>query len=267
MGWPGQLRGVEVKNRSEIQAMREVCLLAVATLEHVAPQVQPGVDTETLNRICHDFIVGHGAYPAPLKYRGFPKSICTSVNEVICHGIPSRKQVLRAGDIVNVDVTARLDGFHGDTSRTFAVGKISPEALRLMEVTRECLRLGIAQCRPRARFSDIGRAIQPFAESQGCSVVREYCGHGIGREFHAEPQVAHYDAGDDHRRMKPGMTFTIEPMINLGVWETRRLRDGWTVKTRDGKLSAQYEHTVLVTRDGVDILTDPDKLAGTKYAG
>ncbi len=266
MGWADHLRGIEIKSKAEIAAMRETCLLAAATLEHVAPHVQPGTDTETLNRICHEFIVEHGAYPAPLKYRGFPKSICTSVNEVVCHGIPSRKQVLREGDIVNVDVTTKLDGFHGDTSRTFAVGRISPEARRLMEITRECLDRGMAAVERGAQFSAIGRAIQPFAESQGCSVVREYCGHGIGREFHAEPQVAHYDAGEDHRRMKPGMTFTIEPMINQGVWQTRRLRDGWTVKTSDGKLSAQYEHTVLVTKNGVDILTDPAKLAGTKYA-
>ncbi len=261
------MKAIEIKSEAEIEHMRDACALAAATLEMIEPHVRPGVSTEALNQLCHDFIVEHGAYPAPLKYRGFPKSICTSVNEVVCHGIPSRKEVLREGDIVNVDVTARLHGFHGDTSRTYAVGRVSDQAHRLMKVTLECLWRGIRAVRPGARVSDIGQAIQPYAESQGCSVVREYCGHGIGREFHGEPQVCHYDAGVDLRQMEPGMTFTIEPMINLGGWQTRRLRDGWTVKTRDKKLSAQYEHTVLVTDDGVDVLTDPKVLEGTEYPG
>ncbi len=259
------VKAVEVKNPEEIQGMREACLLAAATLRMARSHVKVGVDTETLNQLCHDYIVDHGAYPAPLRYRGFPKSICTSVNEVVCHGIPSRKKVLRAGDIINVDVTAKLHGFHGDTSATFAVGKVSPRAHRLMKITRECLQKGIDTVRPGARFSDIGKAIQPHAESLGCSVVREYCGHGIGREFHAEPQVAHYFTEEDPRRMEPGMTFTIEPMINLGTWETKRLRDGWTVLTRDGELSAQYEHTILVTEGGADVLTDFAKVKGSKY--
>jgi len=261
------VKAIEVKGAADIEAMRASCRLAAATLRMVGPHVKPGVDTETLNKLCHDFIVEHGAYPAPLKYRGFPKSICTSVNEVVCHGIPSHKKALRKGDIVNVDVTTKLDGFHGDTSATFAVGKVSGEARRLMWVARESLRLGIEAVRPGARFSDIGKAIQTFAEAQGCSVVREYCGHGIGREFHAEPQVPHYFTEEDPRRMEPGMTFTIEPMINLGTWQTKRLRDGWTVLTRDGALSAQYEHTVMVVEEGVEVLTDPAKLAGPEDEG
>ena len=259
------VKAVEIKGPAEIQGMRDACLLAAATLRMVRSHVKPGVDTETLNRLCHDYIVAHGAYPAPLRYRGFPKSICTSTNEVVCHGIPNRKKVLHSGGIINVDVTAKLAGYHGDTSATFAVGKVAPSAHRLMQITKACLRLGIEAVKPGARFSDIGKAIQPYAEGNGCSVVREYCGHGIGREFHAEPQVAHYFSEEDPRRMEPGMTFTIEPMINLGTWETKRLRDGWTVLTKDGELSAQYEHTILVTEEGFDVLTDFDKIKGSKY--
>jgi methionyl aminopeptidase len=259
------VKAVEVKNTEEIQGMRDACLLAAATLRMVRSHVKVGVDTQALDKLCHDYIVDHGAYPAPLRYRGFPKSICTSVNEVVCHGIPTSKKVLRAGDIINVDVTAKLAGYHGDTSATFAVGKVSPKAHRLMKITRECLQLGIDTVEPGARFSDIGKAIQPHAESNGCSVVREYCGHGIGREFHSEPQVAHYFTEEDPRRMEPGMTFTIEPMINLGTWQTKRLRDGWTVLTKDGELSAQYEHTILVTEDGYDVLTSFAKVKGSKY--
>jgi methionyl aminopeptidase len=258
------VRAIEIKSLAELELMRQSCRLASATLRMIEPHVQPGVDTETINKLCHDFIVDHGAYPAPLKYRGFPKSICTSVNEVVCHGIPSRKQVLHAGDIVNVDVTTKLNGFHGDTSATFAVGDISDAARALVEVTLECLMAGIRQVRPGALFSDIGKAIQPLAESHGYSVVRDYCGHGIGRDFHGEPQVAHYYVVDDLRRMRPGMTFTIEPMINQGVWSTKRLRDGWTVLTHDKKLSAQFEHTIAVTDDGFEILTDPVYLRGTE---
>jgi methionyl aminopeptidase len=261
------VKPIEIKSASEIEHMRAAGALAAATLQMIEPHVGPGVSTEALNQLCHEFIIEHGAYPAPLKYRGFPKSICTSVNEVVCHGIPTRKQVLRDGDIINVDVTARLSGFHGDTSATFTVGRVSADALRLMEITRECMWLGIRQVKPGARVSAIGQAIQPYAEGQGCSVVREYCGHGIGREFHGEPQVSHYDGGEDLRRLKPGMIFTVEPMINLGTWQTKRLRDGWTVKTRDGQISAQYEHTVLVTDEGYDVLTDPEVLEGTEYLG
>jgi len=259
------VKPIEIKSPAEIERMRATCLLASATLRMIEPHVKPGVSTEALNRRCHEFIMDHGAYPAPLKYRGFPKSICTSVNEVVCHGIPSRKQTLRDGDIINVDVTTRLAGFHGDTSATFLVGRVSEEARELVELTRRCLQAGIDVVRPGARFSDIGKAIEPIAVNAGCSVVQEYCGHGLGREFHSEPQVAHYYTGDDLRRMKAGMTFTIEPMINRGVWQTKRLRDGWTVLTRDGELSAQFEHTILTTEDGSDVLTDPARLAGTAY--
>ncbi len=259
------VKAVEIKTAAEIEKMRRTSLLAAATLRMIEPHVKPGVDTLTLDRLCHEFIEAHGAYPAPLEYRGFPRSICTSVNEVVCHGIPSRKKVLRPGDIVNVDVTTRLEGYHGDTSRTFTIGRVGPNAAKAVEVARESLRIGIEACRPGVQFSDIGKAIQPYAEGRGCSVVREYCGHGLGKQFHTEPQITHYFAEEDPRRMQPGMTFTIEPMINLGVWQTRRLRDQWTVVTRDGALSAQFEHTVLITDDGVEILTDPANLPGSEF--
>ncbi len=249
---------VSIKSREEIEVMRESCRLAARTLDHVAPFVKPGVSTEEINRVAHEFIVSHGAYPSPLNYHGFPKSVCTSLNEVICHGIPSESVILRDGDILNVDVTTYLKKFHGDTNRTFFVGNVAPEVRRLVEVTHECLMLGIEAVRPGARLGDIGHAIQRHAESHGYSVVRDYCGHGIGYEFHEDPQVLHYGKPGTGYELREGMTFTIEPMINMGVARAVVLDDGWTVVTEDGKLSAQFEHTLVVTRKGVEILTLPD---------
>jgi methionyl aminopeptidase len=249
---------VTIKSREEIEVMRESCRLAARTLDHVAPHVRPGVTTEEINRIAHEFIVKHGAYPSPLNYHGFPKSVCTSINEVICHGIPSESVVLRQGDILNVDVTTYFKKFHGDTNRTFFVGAVAPEVRKLVEVTRECLTLGIQTLRPGARLGDIGHAIQSHAEAHGYSVVRDYCGHGIGYEFHEDPQVLHYGKPGTGIVLREGMTFTIEPMINMGVATSVVLEDGWTVVTEDGKLSAQFEHTLAVTKDGVEILTVAD---------
>ena len=234
--------------------MRQAGAFAAATLAHVAPFVRAGVATIELNDICHKFIVSHGAVPAPLHYRGFPKSVCTSVNHVVCHGIPNG-ETLRDGDIVNVDVTTIVKGWHGDTSVTFYVGEASDEARHVVEVARKCLALGIAEVRPNARLGDIGAAVQEFAESQGCGVVRDFVGHGIGREFHEAPHVAHVGRRGSGTRLREGMTFTIEPMINLGTWEVDVLDDGWTVVTRDHRLSAQFEHTVLVTSTGAEVLT------------
>lgn len=248
---------VHIKNAEEIERMRATCKLAASVLEMIAPHVQPGVKTDKLDKLCHEFICDHGAYPSPLNYYGFPKSICTSVNEVVCHGIPG-KQVLKEGDIVNVDITTKLDGYHGDTSRTFHVGEVSDKAQKIDRVAHESLVRGITAVKPGATLGDIGSAIQTYAEGEGCSVVREYCGHGIGREFHEEPQVLHYGKPGRGFRLRPGMTFTIEPMINLGKSDVRLLKDNWTVVTKDGSLSGQYEHTILITEDGCDILTSLD---------
>ena len=246
---------ISIKTREEIERMRASCRLAARTLDHLAPHVEPGVSTEELNRIAHEFIVSHGARPSPLNYHGFPKSICTSRNEVICHGIPSEHEIVQDGDLVNVDVTTYLDGFHGDTNRTFLVGDVSVEARKLVEVTHEAMMRGIRAVKPGARLGDIGFAIQSHAESHGYSVVREYCGHGIGYEFHEDPQVLHFGRPGEGEELKEGMTFTIEPMINLGTRRNRVLADGWTVVTTDGKWSAQFEHTIAVTAEGFEILT------------
>ena len=235
---------------------------AASVLEMIGEHVRPGVSTEELDRICHEHIVGDlGCEPACLHYVGadgqppFPKSICTSVNHVICHGIPSPKKVLRGGDILNIDVTVRKDGFHGDTSKMFIVGKPSVLAKRLVDVAQECLYEGSRAVRPGARLGDIGHAISSHARAHRFSVVREYCGHGIGELFHDDPQVMHYGKPGDGEEVKEGTTFTIEPMINAGRRYTRVLPDKWTVVTRDHKLSAQWEHTLLVTADGVEVLT------------
>jgi methionine aminopeptidase type I len=243
------------KNAAEQAAMRVAGRLAAEVLDMIGPQVVPGVTTEELDRICHDYIVGHQqAVPAPLGYRGFPKSICTSVNHVVCHGIPGDRR-LKQGDIVNVDITVIKEGFHGDTSRMFVVGKPLPHAQRLCELTYRAMWLGIRQVRPGAHLGDIGATIQRFVEANHCSVVREYCGHGIGRGFHEDPQVLHYGTAGTGMVLEEGMTFTIEPMVNAGRREVRLLPDGWTVITRDHSLSAQWEHTVLVTADGFEVLT------------
>ena len=235
--------------------MRVAGRLAAEVLDMIEPHVRAGITTDELNAVCHEYIVvEQQAIPAPLNYRGFPKSICTSVNHVICHGIPSDRK-LKNGDIINIDVTVIKDGFHGDTSRMYFVGEPSIRARRLVQICRECLDIGIGLVRPGARLGDIGHAIQKHAEGNGFSVVREYCGHGIGRTFHEEPQVLHYGSPDTGMELKPGMTFTIEPMLNAGRKETKLLPDQWTVVTRDRSLSAQWEHTILVTGDGHEILT------------
>ncbi|MCC7540177.1 MAG: type I methionyl aminopeptidase [Deltaproteobacteria bacterium] len=248
------MSSIEIKSASQIERMRKSGKLAAATLVHAGRHIRAGITTDDINRIVHDFIIGHSAYPSPLNYKGFPKSVCTSVNEVVCHGIPG-PQVLHDGDIINVDVTTYLEGYHGDTSATFYVGTPSAEGRKVVEVSRRALELGIAEVREGARIGDIGAAIQEYAESQGCSVVREYVGHGIGREFHMAPHVPHFGKRGTEKRLKAGMTFTIEPMVNLGSHETHRLDDEWTVVTKDGRLSAQFEHTILVTREGCEVLT------------
>ncbi|MBS3964393.1 MAG: type I methionyl aminopeptidase [Methylomonas sp.] len=246
---------IAIKTAEDIEKMRIACRLAAEVLDMIDAHVNVGVTTEELDQICHDYIVNEQhAIPAPLNYRGFPKSICTSVNHQICHGIPGNKQ-LKSGDIVNIDITVIKDGYHGDTSKMFCVGDVSPHARRLIEITRQCLFLGIEQVRPGAHFGDIGHAIQKHAESNRYSVVREFCGHGIGKKFHEEPHVMHYGKRGEGAEMKPGMIFTIEPMINLGKRHMKVLPDGWTAVTKDRSLSAQWEHTILVTEIGYDILT------------
>ncbi len=247
---------VTVKTPDEIEKMRVAGRLAAEVLQVVAPHVKPGVTTEALDRVCHDHIVNvQKAVPANIGYRGFPKTVCTSVNNVICHGIPSPGKVLKDGDILNIDVTVIKDGWHGDTSRMYLVGEPSVMARRLVDTTREAMWRGIRTVRPGATLGDIGHAIQSYVEGERFSVVREYCGHGIGRIYHEEPQVLHYGRPGEGLRLQPGMTFTIEPMVNEGTRHTRLLPDGWTVVTKDRKLSAQWEHTVVVTDDGADVLT------------
>jgi len=251
---------ITIKDQNEIAAMRVAGRLAGEVLDFIAPHVRPGVTTDELNTLCHDYMVNvQQAIPAPLNYapagyKPFPKSICTSVNHQVCHGIPGPK-VLKHGDVVNLDITVIKDGFHGDTSRMFCVGEPSIAARRLCDVTYECMWLGISQVRPGATLGDIGHAIQRHAESKGFSIVREFCGHGIGRRFHEDPQVLHYGRPGTGLRLEPGMIFTIEPMVNAGRREVKELGDGWTIVTRDHSLSAQWEHTVLVTEMGFEVLT------------
>ena len=247
--------GIVLKSRDEIEQMRVAGQLAAEVLRLIAPHVQPGVTTGELDAICHDHITRvQKAIPAPLNYKGFPKSICTSVNNVICHGIPGDKR-LKDGDIINIDVTVIKDGWHGDTSKMFLVGKPTVKGKRICDIAHRAMVTGIEMVRPGVTLGDIGHAIQSYAEGEGCSVVREYCGHGIGRVFHEDPQVLHYGRPGSGDVLVPGMVFTIEPMINLGRRETRLLPDGWTVVTRDRSLSAQWEHTIAVTEDGHDVLT------------
>ena len=246
---------ISIKTPEEIEKMRVAGRLAAEVLEMIEPHVQAGVTTAELDRLCHDYIVDvQKAIPAPLNYHGFPKSICTSVNHQVCHGIPSEKK-LKKGDIINIDITVIKDGYHGDTSRMFCIGKPSVLARRLCDIAYETMWRGIDVVRPGAHFGDIGEAIQRYVESNHYSVVREYCGHGIGRGFHEEPQVLHYGKRGTGAEMLPGMTFTIEPMVNAGRKEVKQLGDGWTVVTRDRKLSAQWEHTILVTEEGYEVLT------------
>ena len=247
---------VSIKTPEEIEKMRVAGRLASEALDMIAPHVKPGVTTAALDKLCHDYIVDQqDAIPACLNYNGFPKSICTSVNHVICHGIPGEKK-LRKGDIINIDITVIKDGYHGDNSRMYYVGEPSVLAKRVCEVSKQSMMLGIQAVKPGARLGDIGSVIQQHAESHNFSVVREYCGHGIGRVFHEEPQILHYGKADTGMTLVEGMIFTIEPMINVGRKETRLLADDWTVVTRDHSLSAQWEHTILVTSDGYEILTN-----------
>lgn len=246
---------ITIKTPDETEKMRVAGRLAAEVLQMIRPFVEPGITTGELDRICHDHIVKvQNAIPAPLNYKGFPRSICTSVNHQVCHGIPGDKR-LKKGDIINIDITVIKDGYHGDTSKMFYIGEPSVQAKRLVEVTHECLLKGIEQVRPEAHLGNIGHAIQQHAEGHHFSVVREYCGHGIGREFHEDPQVLHYGQPDTGVELRPGMTFTIEPMINAGRRDVRLLPDNWTVVTRDHSLSAQWEHTLLVTDDGYEVLT------------
>lgn len=246
---------ITIKTPDEIEKMRVAGRLAAEVLDMITPRVEEGITTEALDQICHDYIVQEQhAIPAPLNYKGFPKSICTSVNHVICHGIPGKKK-LKRGDIVNIDITVIKDGYHGDTSRMFAVGEPPLIGQRVSQIAYECMCLGIEVVKPGVRLGDIGHAIQKHAEKNRFSVVREFCGHGIGRVFHEEPQVLHYGKPNTLAELRPGMTFTIEPMINAGKRHSKVLPDGWTAVTKDHSLSAQWEHTILVTDDGFEVLT------------
>jgi methionyl aminopeptidase len=246
---------ITIKSHEEIEKMRAAGKNASMVLDMITEHVRPNITTDQLNQLCHDYMVNElKVIPAPLNYKGFPKSICTSLNHQVCHGIPSIRK-LKDGDILNVDVTVIKDGFHGDTSRMFTIGKPSVLAQRLIRVTQECLNLGIAQVKPGATLGDIGFTIQTHAEKNGFSVVRDFCGHGIGRNFHEEPAVLHFGKPGTGKKLEPGMTFTIEPMINAGHHAIKILPDGWTAVTKDHSLSAQWEHTLLVTDSGVEILT------------
>jgi methionyl aminopeptidase len=246
---------VHIKSPEEIEKMRVAGRLAAEVLHMIGPHVQAGISTGELDRICHDYIVNEqDAIPAPLNYRGFPKSICTTLNHQVCHGIPGDRK-LKNGDILNIDVTVIKDGYHGDTSKMFFIGKPSVLAERVTRISHECMLLGIETVKPGTTLGDIGHAIQTHAENNNCSVVREYCGHGIGRNFHEEPQVLHYGKPGAGLKLQAGMTFTIEPMINAGKADVKLLKDNWTVVTKDHSLSAQWEHTILVTENGHEILT------------
>jgi len=246
---------IHIKTPEETDKMRIAGHLAAEVLEMIAPYVKPGITTNELDQICHDYIITvQQAIPAPLNYHGFPKSICTSVNHQVCHGIPG-KRALKPGDIVNIDITVIKDGFHGDTSKMFMVGETSVIAKRIIRISHECLRIGIEMVKPGIHLGDIGYAIQRHAESCNTSIVREYCGHGIGLEFHEEPQVLHYGKPGTGITLEPGMIFTIEPMVNAGKRHVKVLPDQWTVITKDRSLSAQWEHTILVTDDGYEVLT------------
>ena len=245
---------IKLHGPADFEAMRKAGRLAAEALDVLTPHVQPGVTTEAIDKLAFEFAMDHKAYPAPLSYRGYRKSICTSINHVVCHGIPDDKP-MRSGDIVNVDVTLIVDGWHGDSSRMYLVGEVPRRAERLVEVTYESMMRGIAAVKPGATTGDIGAAIQVYAESERCSVVRDFCGHGLGRLFHDEPNILHYGRPGEGPVLKPGMFFTIEPMINLGRPQVKILSDGWTAVTRDRSLSAQFEHTVAVTETGVEIFT------------
>lgn len=247
-------RNITIHSSENFEGMRKAGQLAARTLDFIAPYVKERVTTQELNDLCHDFIVSHGSIPAPLGYKGFTRSICTSINHVVCHGIPGPKK-LQGGDILNIDVTVILDGWYGDTSRMFAVGKIPLKAQKLIDVTYESMMRGIEVVKPGAYLGDVGHAIQSYAESKGFSVVRDFCGHGLGRVFHAAPSVLHYGQPHTGVELKEGMFFTIEPMINAGRYDVKILSDGWTAVTRDKSLSAQFEHSLGVTATGYEVFT------------
>lgn len=253
-------RQLQILSQKDLEGMRKAGKLAAELLNHLGEMVKPGISTQILDDEAVRWTTERGAISAPLGYpqggaNPFPRSICTSINEVICHGIPSKKEILKDGDIINIDVTPIVDGYHGDTSRTFLVGNVDPKARQLVEVTQECLKRGIAEVGPGVRTGNIGAAIQEYAEGFGFGVVREFVGHGVGRVFHSEPTIHHYGTRNKGPRLKKGTCFTIEPMINLGGWQSKMLDDGWTAITKDGSLSAQFEHTLVVTDDGCEILT------------
>jgi methionyl aminopeptidase len=245
---------IEIHSPSDFEGMRKAGHLAARTLDFIEPYIKEGVTTQELNDLCHDFIISHNAIPAPLGYKGFPKSICTSINHVVCHGIPGPKR-LEKGDILNIDVTVILDGWHGDTSRMYAIGKVSVLAQKLIDTTYEAMMRGIEVIRPGAYLGDIGHAIQSFAESKGFSIVRDFCGHGLGRVFHTDPNILHYGKPHTGVELQEGMFFTVEPMINAGKYDIKVLGDGWTAVTRDKSLSAQFEHSIGVTSTGYEIFT------------
>ena len=246
---------IPIHSQNDFENMRLAGSLAALVLDSLYEKIVPGISTQEINDICHEIIVKNNAIPAPLNYKGFPKSICTSVNHVVCHGIPSEKKILSEGDIINVDVTPILDGYHGDTSKTFFVGKPSQIAKKLVETAEISLMNAIQVVKPGSKIGDIGAAIQECAEPYGFSVVRDFVGHGISNIFHTAPQIPHYGIKGKGKKLRSGMVFTIEPMINEGTWEAIILKDGWTAITKDGKLSAQFEHTIAVTDTGVEILT------------
>jgi len=252
-----QKYNIRLKEEADIKAMRRAGRLVLKTLDLVETRIEPGITTNSINTLVHEFTIENGAIPAPLNYRGFPKSVCLSVNEVICHGIPGER-VLQDGDIINVDVTSILNGYYADASKTFFVGAVSPEAERIVKVARESLKVGLAMVKPGNTVGDIGWAIQKYAEGEGCSVVEEFTGHGIGFSFHEPPQIPHFGRKGEGIRLVPGMTFTVEPMINLGKKDLRILDDKWTAVTLDGSLSAQFEQTVVVTNNGYESLTPFD---------
>jgi methionyl aminopeptidase len=250
-----QDKDIIIHSNADFAGMKKAGIIAAEILVAIEEYVRPGITTNDLNNICHDMIIAKGAIPAPLNYRGFPKSICTSINHVICHGIPSDK-ILLNGDIINIDVTVIFDGWHGDTSKMFLVGnKVPIKASKLVEVTYDCMMFGIEQVKPGSKFNQIGKVIEEYANKNGYSVVRDYCGHGIGKIFHCAPNVLHYYDPDFDITMEEGMFFTIEPMINAGKADTLLMKDGWTVVTRDRSLSAQFEHTIGVTSNGFEIFT------------
>jgi methionyl aminopeptidase len=251
-----------VKSPDVIERMRVACRIARDVLQETGAAVTPGITTDELDRVAHEAHLARGVYPSPLRYRGFPKSVCTSVNEVICHGIPDDRALVE-GDIVNLDVTAYIGGVHGDTNATFLVGEVDPASRQLVQVTEECMWLGIEAVKPGHSVGEIGRAIEAHAKHHRYGVVKAFVGHGIGEQFHTDLQILHYYDGRSNTIMRPGMTFTIEPMITLGSWQHRLWDDGWTAVTADGKRTAQFEHTILVTDDGYDVLTAPGAVSPT----